>query len=238
MGIFLPTARGPCAISFSAVFAVQVCFWKLPNPEPFFFDRSICTLLNFYCNFLLGIYRKKLKTRWTLIIKQFFARYLQYEHYIYCVPSNVSSGLASLPLAHVWVDGNENTSWPTNTKLSTGDQLNGTETYAMILPYFTTNEMTPMDVHKLGKEQLAKLYPQVCTILHLFVGLSIWADSNKDKEDVTYTGSFLTPEKNSNLQGKLKNVRVSGRVENIWPEIRKNCVYCNSIYILCIFNKI
>jgi len=87
-------------------------------------------------------------------------RYLQYEHYIYCVPSDVSSGLASLPLAHVWVDGNENTSWPTNTKLSTGDQLNGTETYAMILPYFTTNEMTPMDVHKLGVEQLAKLYPQ------------------------------------------------------------------------------
>jgi len=81
--------------------------------------------------------------------------------------------LASLPLAHVWVDGNENTSWPTNTKLSTGDQLNGTETYAMILPYFTTNEMTPMDVHKLGVEQLAKLYPQVCTILHLFLGLSI-----------------------------------------------------------------
>ena len=45
-----------------------------------------------------------------------------------------------------------------------GYQLNGSETYAMILPYFTTNEMTPMDVHTLGKEQLKMLYPQVSTI--------------------------------------------------------------------------
>lgn len=109
---------------------------------------NICTLLNFY----------------------FAARYLQYEHYRYCVPSNVSSGLASLPLAHVWVDGKENTSWSTNTTLSTGHKLNGTETYAMILPYFTTNDMTPMDVHKLGEEQLAMLYPQVGTALLLFLG--------------------------------------------------------------------
>ncbi|KAL9986426.1 hypothetical protein ACROYT_G000573 [Oculina patagonica] len=86
-------------------------------------------------------------------------RYLQYEHYHYCVPSDVSSGLASLPLTHVWFNGKKNTSWPTNTKLSTGDKLNGSKTYAMILPYFTTNDMTPMDVHKLGQEQLNKLYP-------------------------------------------------------------------------------
>ena len=75
----------------------------------------------------------------------------------------MSSGLASLPLDYVWVDGKENTSWPTNTKLSTGHQLNGTQTYAMILPYFTTNEMKPMDVHELGKKQLEMLYPQVGT---------------------------------------------------------------------------
>ena len=90
-------------------------------------------------------------------------RYLQYEHYRYCVPSNVSSGLASLPLAHVWYDGKENTSWPTNPELSNGDRLNGSEAYAMILPYFTTNDMTPMDVHRLGWEQLKMLYPLVRT---------------------------------------------------------------------------
>ena len=90
-----------------------------------------------------------------------FCRYLEYEHYRYCVPSDVSSGFASLPLAHVWYDGKKNTSWPTKQTLSNGDKLNGSEAYAMILPYFTTNDMTPMDVHNLGKEQLAMLYPLV-----------------------------------------------------------------------------
>ena len=76
----------------------------------------------------------------------------------------MSSGLASLPLAHVWYDGKENTSWPTNPELSNGDRLNGSEAYAMILPYFTTNDMTPMDVHRLGWEQLKMLYPLVCVL--------------------------------------------------------------------------
>ena len=95
----------------------------------------------------------------------FFDRYLEHEHYRFCVPSNFSSGFASLPLAHVWVDGVENTSWPTNTRLSTGDKLDGKKTYAMILPYFTTNDMTPIQVQDVGKEQLAKLYPLVSTML-------------------------------------------------------------------------
>jgi len=86
-------------------------------------------------------------------------RYLEHEHYRFCVPSNFSSGFASLPLAHVWVDGVENTSWPTNTTLSTGDKLDGKKAYAMILPYFTTNDMTPKQVQDVGREQLDKLYP-------------------------------------------------------------------------------
>jgi len=128
-------------------------------------------------------------------------RYLEHEHYRYCVPSNVSSGLASLPLAHVWVDGKENTSWSTNTTLYTGHQLNGTETYAMILPYFTTNEMTPMDVHELGWKQLAMLYPQVSTTLLLFLGRTFRVASNECKEDMAYTGLQSTSDK-LNLPGK------------------------------------
>ena len=91
----------------------------------------------------------------------FLHRYLEHEHYRHCVPSNFSSGLATLPLDHVWVDGKENTSWPTNKMLPTGEMLDGKKAYAMIMPYFTTNEMTPDEVNKLGYEQLNKLYPQV-----------------------------------------------------------------------------
>ena len=73
----------------------------------------------------------------------------------------MSSGLATLPLDHVWVDGKENKSWPTYKKLPTGETLDGKMAYAEILPYFTTNQMTPDDVHRLGFKQLYELYPLV-----------------------------------------------------------------------------
>ena len=95
-------------------------------------------------------------------------RYLETEHIRHCVPSNVSSGLATLPLKYVWLDGKENKSWPTNPTLPTGEPLNGSQAYSKIMSYFTTNTMTPMEVHKLGQQQLAVLYPLVSCVL------SVW----------------------------------------------------------------
>lgn len=87
-------------------------------------------------------------------------RYLEFEHSLYCVPSNVSSGLANLPLDFVWFNGTKNTSWPTTKILpQTTEELSGKKAYSMILKYFTTNEMTPLEVHRLGQEQLNNLYP-------------------------------------------------------------------------------
>ena len=94
-------------------------------------------------------------------------RYLETEHTLYCVPSNVSSGLATLPLKFVWFNGTKNTSWPTNPTLPTGEPLNGSQAYSMIMSYFTTNKMTPMEVHDLGKQQLEILYPMVSCFLLL-----------------------------------------------------------------------
>ncbi|KAL9986420.1 hypothetical protein ACROYT_G000567 [Oculina patagonica] len=86
-------------------------------------------------------------------------RYVEDEHIHHCVPSNVSSGLATLPLKYVWFNGTENTSWPTDQSLPTGERLNGSWAYSQIMSYFTTNAMTPMEVHELGKKQLSILYP-------------------------------------------------------------------------------
>ena len=88
-------------------------------------------------------------------------RYLGTEYSRYCVPSNVSSGLATLPLKYVWLDGKENKSWPTNSTLPTGEPLNGSQAYLDILSYFTTNNLTPLNVSDLGKEQLNIFYPTV-----------------------------------------------------------------------------
>ncbi|XP_068740719.1 uncharacterized protein [Montipora capricornis] len=97
-------------------------------------------------------------------------RYLDTDHYRYCVPSNFSSGLGSLPLDHVWVDGKENTSWPTIKMLSSGDVLDGRKAYEMIMPYFTTTNMKPDAVYELGHEQLKILYPQAIEIAKSVTG--------------------------------------------------------------------
>ena len=51
--------------------------------------------------------------------------------------------------------------------LSSGDVLDGKRAYEMIMPYFTTTELKPDEVYKLGYEQLQKLYPQVRVMFSL-----------------------------------------------------------------------
>lgn len=97
-------------------------------------------------------------------------RYIEEEHSRHCVPSNVSSGLASLPLKYVWIDGKENKSWPTEPNLPTGEPLDGKLAYSQIMSFFTTNKMTPMEVHELGKKQLDILYPTVVDVAKEITG--------------------------------------------------------------------
>lgn len=68
----------------------------------------------------------------------------------------------------MWYDGKEDKSRPTDPTLPTGENLNGSHAYSLIMPYFTTNDMKPSEVHELGKKQLDELYPLVCTILQIF----------------------------------------------------------------------
>ncbi|KAK3717884.1 hypothetical protein QZH41_014888, partial [Actinostola sp. cb2023] len=92
-------------------------------------------------------------------------RYLKEEHMPHCVPSSVSSGLAGLPLKYVYTNGIANKSRPTDPALPLTDRvLDGKKSYEMIMSYFTTNDMTPDEVNKLGWEMLNKLYPKVVEI--------------------------------------------------------------------------
>lgn len=79
----------------------------------------------------------------------------------HCVPSNISSGLSNRPLKYIYTDGKPNMSQPTNQSLSTGEILKGPQTYASILSYFTTTDITPDEVYKKGWEMVNETYPQV-----------------------------------------------------------------------------
>ena len=101
-------------------------------------------------------------------------RYLRRDHIQHCVPSNVSSGLATLPLSFVYVNNTAIKSRPTNKSLPTGELLNGKKSYQQIVSYFTTNTMSPDDIHQLGFDMLKELYPQVGDVVLKFVIMNCW----------------------------------------------------------------
>ena len=73
----------------------------------------------------------------------------------------MSSGLASLPLNYEYMD-EVKTDIKTSKMLPTGEILNGSKSYEMIMSYFITNtSLTPNEVNILGRKLLEKLFPQV-----------------------------------------------------------------------------
>ncbi|XP_031564576.1 uncharacterized protein LOC116299978 [Actinia tenebrosa] len=96
--------------------------------------------------------------------------FLEKEYSRHCVPSNVSSGLSNRPLSHVYVDGVATK--PTNKRLPTGEELNGTNTYTAIMSYFTTTDITPKEVYDKGWEIVKKTYPQAVTVAKQVTGIN------------------------------------------------------------------
>ncbi|XP_031561567.1 uncharacterized protein LOC116297485 [Actinia tenebrosa] len=90
--------------------------------------------------------------------------YLSGDYRNHCVPSNVSSGLATRPVSYVYTNGVANLSQPTTQTLPTGEKANGKKAYERIIRFFTTTNSTPDEVHELGWKVLRTLYPQVIEI--------------------------------------------------------------------------
>jgi len=87
--------------------------------------------------------------------------YIRDEYLIHCVPSNISSGLASLPLDYVYTNGTADITKPTTKILPTGEVLDGRKTYSLLVGSYTTNNMTAEEIYDLGIEMTDRLYPQV-----------------------------------------------------------------------------
>ncbi|KAJ7392818.1 hypothetical protein OS493_010478 [Desmophyllum pertusum] len=109
--------------------------------------------------------------------------YLQNDHMIHCVPGNVSSGLGTRPVEHVYINGTR-TSEKTNQTLDGSERImKGKDAYAGILSYFTTTSYTPgkykrlLDIrsfddeaHDLGWKQLTSYYRQAVDIAKMITG--------------------------------------------------------------------
>lgn len=74
--------------------------------------------------------------------------YLENEHLPHCLPSNVSSGLGTLPVGYVYYNGSR-TIERTNPTLKGGDRiLSGKESYMSFLSFSTTQNTTPGNCSK------------------------------------------------------------------------------------------
>ena len=93
-------------------------------------------------------------------------RYIEDEHMQHCVPDNVATGLISLPLKYIYVNGSQ-TNTATSQKLPSGETINGLNSYLKLLQHFTTNSQTADQIYKLGEEMVSELYTQVCRNLDL-----------------------------------------------------------------------
>lgn len=100
-------------------------------------------------------------------------RYLEKEHIQYCYSG--ATGLAKLPLNSVFVDGFRDPSRPTTATLPNGDVINATNSYKMILSFFTSNNITPEELKDNGYKKLDALLSQVG--ISLFV-IGVLPDTN------------------------------------------------------------
>lgn len=87
--------------------------------------------------------------------------YLDKDHMKHCLPNDEASGLSGLPVDYVFTNGVPDRNNLTTKKLPTGEVLNGTNAYRLMLSYFTTTDLSPEKIYAEGITQLKSFYGQV-----------------------------------------------------------------------------
>ena len=101
-----------------------------------------------------------------------FIDYLEKRHIKHCLPKDLSSGLAGIPVDHIYIDGRPTIIPTTKVLPITGQVLSGKENYKNILKAFTTSDITPDEIYEIGQEALKVLYPQAIEIARNITGES------------------------------------------------------------------
>lgn len=71
--------------------------------------------------------------------------------------------MAKLPLNSVYVDSLRDPSRPTTGALPNGDVINATNSYKMLLSFFTSSSITPEELKEMGYKKLDEFLSQVET---------------------------------------------------------------------------
>lgn len=112
------------------------------NMHKLWFKNATEPWLQMYGKSLISYLREEVVNNLGKPLAQLFL-YLSGEYRSHCVPSNVSSGLATRPVDYVYTDGVANLVQPTTKTLPTGEKANGKKAYERIIRFFTTTNATP-----------------------------------------------------------------------------------------------
>ncbi|KAL9959511.1 hypothetical protein ACROYT_G032838 [Oculina patagonica] len=96
-------------------------------------------------------------------------RYLEKGHLQYCYDG--ATGMAKLPLNSVFVNGDRDPSRPTTGTLPNGDAINITNSYKMILSFFTSGFISPEELRTQGYKKLDDLLNQAKEIAKQYTGI-------------------------------------------------------------------
>lgn len=95
-----------------------------------------------------------------------FYEFLSVEHLKHCPLDEVASGVASLPLYNVYMDGKKDRE-TTRVLPITGQTLDGKELYRRTVARFTTNDMTPEEIYEEGLTHASHMHEQVIFIFFI-----------------------------------------------------------------------
>ena len=98
--------------------------------------------------------------------------FLEHEYRLHCVSSNISSCLATFPLEYVYFNGSRTSNRMTK-RLPFGENVRGKKAYESILYYFTSSDLTPDAIYKMGKERLDALYSEAVKIAMNYTGKNV-----------------------------------------------------------------
>lgn len=163
--------------------------------------------------------------------------YLDNEHKNHCLPNDLASGLSNLPVDYVYNNLVPDKGKPTTKKLPTGEPLNGTESYRLIVSYFTTTDISAEKIYEEGERQLKHFYDQVISIAKEYTKKSNESEAIQAFQEVLNSssmwhnnGSFPKNESDENAFKKCTSPETAARYCPVrWKAVNKWARYCRQV---------
>ena len=116
-------------------------------------------------------------------------KYLETDYYNACRPDEKGpGGLSALPISVIYNNGSIVPGSQTHPflPLCTGSscRLNGSASYEMILGYYTTKDIHPLEVNKIGWANVRRIYPQMVSIAKKVTRIAVDGDAVKAFQNV------------------------------------------------------